>query len=55
MEVLIMKCVKRIENDGETKGKVIRVTDEKAWDMVHKSSLWKYTCKKEWKDRGRKR
>ena len=50
-----MKCVKRIENDGETKGKVIRVSNEKAWDMVHKSSLWKYTCKKEWKDGGRKR
>ena len=55
MEVLIMKCVKRIEADGETKGKVIRVKNETAWNLVHNTSLWKYTCKQEWKDGGRKR
>ena len=55
MEVFIMKCIKRVESDGESKGKVIRVTNEKAWDMVHKTSLWKYTNKREWKEGGRKR
>ena len=50
-----MKCIKRIESDEETKGKVIRVSNERAFQLVHKTSLWQYTCKKEWKDGGRKR
>ena len=50
-----MKCIKRIENDGETEGKVIRVSNEKAFKLVHETSLWRYTNKKEWKDGGRKR
>ena len=50
-----MKCIKRIESDGESESKVIRVTDEKAWSLVHETSMWQYTCKKEWKDGGRKR
>jgi hypothetical protein len=47
-----MKCVKKIDSEN---GKVIRVTNQKAYELVHKTSLWKYTNKKEWKDGGRKR
>ena len=50
MEVFKMKCVKR-EGDN----KVIRVKNETAWNMVHNTSLWKYVCKREWKEGGRKR
>ena len=50
-----MKCVKRIDQDGDAESKVIRVKNEKAWDMVNKTSLWKYTNKTEWKEGGRKR
>jgi len=50
-----MKCIKRVESDGESKGKVIRVTNEEAWNRVHKTSLWVYTNKREWKEGGRKR
>ena len=47
-----MKCVKRIEDES---GKVIRVSDKRAWKLVNETSLWKYTNKKEWKKGGRKR
>ena len=50
-----MKCIKRIESDGESKDKVIRVSNEDAWNRVHKTSLWVYTNKREWKEGGRKR
>ena len=50
-----MKCIKRIESDGETEGKVIRVSNDKAFKLVHETSMWKYTCKQEWKEGGRKR
>jgi hypothetical protein len=53
MEVIIMKCVKRI--DSVDKSEVIRVSDDKANKLVKWTSLWQYTNKKEWKEGGRKR
>jgi hypothetical protein len=41
-----MKCIKK-------DGKVKRVSDEKAFELVHKEE-WAFCPKHEWKDAGRK-